>query len=369
MRILLCGGGTAGHVMPAVAMAEIIEKSFPECVIAFAGRKNGKENDAYRRTGRQLYEIDIQGIRRSLSLNNIKTVFKLIKSSRVAEQIIMKFNPDIIIGTGGYVCFPFIRIGQRKNIKTVLHESNASPGLVTKLLGKRCDKVLLNLDCAKHNLKRRDNVEIVGNPTRHSFNTITKNDAKKALGVKKEQILIVSFGGSLGSEVLNETVCEFINQYTVNNKAIIHIHATGKSKYDGIISKYPQFAKECHNVRIVPYIDDMPTVLTAADIAITRSGAITIAELCHSKTPSILVPSPNVSANHQLINAQYMQRMGASVVIEEKDLTPNRINELISDLTKNTLKLKSMSNNAYKLCNKRTAESITNSIKHLLNDK
>lgn len=369
MRILLCGGGTAGHVMPAVAMAEIIEKSFPECIIAFAGRKNGKENDAYKRTGRQLYEIDIQGISRSLSLNNVKSIFKLIKSSRIADRIISEFNPDIIIGTGGYVCFPFIQIGQRKKIKTVLHESNASPGLVTRLLSKRCDKVLLNLDCTKQYLKRTDNVEIVGNPTRNSFNKITKNEAKKALGIQTGQILIVSFGGSLGSEVLNENVCEFINRYTVNNKAIIHIHSTGRSKYDDIISKYPQFSGECQNIRILPYIDDIPTVLTAADIAITRSGAITISELCHSKTPSILVPSPNVTANHQLINALYMQKMGASIVIEEKNLTPDHINEAISELTKNTLKLKSMSDNAYRLYNKKTEESITISIKCLLNDK
>lgn len=368
MRILLCGGGTAGHVMPAVAMAEIIEKSFPECIIAFAGRKGGKENDAYKRTGHQLYEIDIQGISRSLTPNNIKTIFKLIKSSRIAERIISDFNPDIIIGTGGYVCFPFVRIGQRKNIKTVLHESNASPGLVTKLLSKRCDKVLLNLEDTKQYLKRRNNVEVVGNPTRHSFNTITKTEAKKALGVQSEQILIVSFGGSLGSEVLNENICEFIDRYVVNNRNIIHIHSTGRSKYDEVISKFPQLAKG-RNTRIVPYIDDMPTVLTAADIAITRSGAITISELCHSKTPSVLVPSPNVTANHQLINALHMQKWGAAILIEEKDLTPNRINDVISELIKNTSKLKSMSNNAYKLYNKNTEEIIQNSIKSMLDDK
>jgi UDP-N-acetylglucosamine--N-acetylmuramyl-(pentapeptide) pyrophosphoryl-undecaprenol N-acetylglucosamine transferase len=217
-------------------------------------------------------------------------------------------------------------------------------------------------------MKRRNNVEVVGNPTRHSFNTITKSKAKKTLGVQSEQILIVSFGGSLGSEVLNENICEFIDHYVVNNRNLIHIHSTGRSKYDEVISKFPQLAKG-RNTRIVPYIDDMPTVLTAADIAITRSGAITISELCHSKTPSILVPSPNVTANHQLINALHMQKKGAAILIEEKDLTPNRINDVISELINNTSKLKSMSNNAYKLYNKNTEENIQNSIKSMLYDK
>ena len=369
MKILLCGGGTAGHVMPAIAMAEIIEKSFPSCVIAFAGRKGGKENDAYLRSGHRFYEIDIQGIRRSLSINNIKTVFKVLKSSRVANKIIEDFKPDIIIGTGGYVCYPFLRQGQRKGIKTVIHESNASPGLVTLLLSKRCDKVLLNLECAKQRLKRKDNVEIVGNPTRNSFNTLTKTEAKKILGVRNGQILIASFGGSLGSEMINDSICKFIRHFTLNNRSIIHIHATGKSKYKEIKSKYPELVKGSENVRIVPYIDNMEIVLTAADIAITRSGAITISELCHSKTPSILIPSPNVTGNHQFINAQHMQEMGASIIIEEKSLTPEHIKQIVFDLLGDNKKLRSMSECAYRLHSQNTEKSITDIIKGLLNDK
>ena len=369
MKVLLCGGGTAGHVMPAIAIAEIIEKNFPNSVIAFAGRKGGIENDAYKRTGHRLYEIEISGIKRSLSFNNIKTFIKVIKSGRIARGVIKEYKPDLIIGTGGYVCYPFIRQGQLLNIKTVIHESNVYPGLVTKLLSRRCKKVMLNLEGTRKYLRKTDNTIVVGNPIRSTFNTITKREARRLLGIKDRQILIVSFGGSLGSEVLNKTVCELIRQYTINNKSLVHIHSTGKANYSDIRSEYPDLFNHNENVKILPYIENIPTVLTAADIAITRSGAMTITELCRSRTASILIPSPNVTANHQLVNAQYMKKIGASSLIEEKELSCDSLKKEISKLLSSDDKLKSMADNAYRAYPKSTEKSIINAVNNVLNDK
>ena len=228
MRVLLCGGGTSGHVMPAIAMAEIIEGHYPGAVIAFGGRMGGDENKAYVKTGRKLYTVDIQGFKRSLSINNVKSIFKTIKSGRVAFSIINEFKPDLIIGTGGYVCYPFIRSGQRMGIKTAIHESNVSPGLVTRMLGRKCDAVMLNLDGTKKYLKSTKNAVVVGNPTRSGFGSVSKTEARRRLGIKDREVLIISFGGSLGATLLNKTIGEMIHRYTRSVTGVRHLHSTGR---------------------------------------------------------------------------------------------------------------------------------------------
>ena len=366
MRVLLCGGGTAGHVMPAIAIAEILEKSFKNSEIAFAGRTGGAENEAYLNSGRHVYSVDIQGISRSFSINNVKSVFKIIKSGRIAKSIIQEFEPDVIIGTGGYVCYPFIRQGQRMKIKTVIHESNVAPGLVTRILGGRCDVLLLNLEGTKKHLKTSNNAVVVGNPTRKSFDTLSKSEAKRKLRIPKDKRLIVSFGGSLGAKILNETVASLISRHTVNSKEIYHIHATGKANFEKIKREYPKLFEKHENLRIVPYIEDMPTVLSAADLAITRSGAMTVSELARSSTPAILIPSPNVTANHQYYNAEYMQKCGAAILIEEKDLNVERLKTEVINLISDPSKIEAMSKEAEKSYTKNTDILIANAMKDVL---
>ena len=366
MRVLLCGGGTAGHVMPAIAIAEIIKKNFKESAIAFAGRENGNENDAYLKSKHRLYTIDIQGISRSLTINNVKSIFKVIKSGRVARDIIHHFKPDLIIGTGGYVCYPFIKQGQRMNIKTIIHESNVAPGLVTRVLGPKCDLVLLNLEGTKKHLKNQKNTLVVGNPTRQSFDTLSKSEARRKLGIPEDKKLIVSFGGSLGADLINHTVASLISRYTLNNENIYHIHATGRTNYKKISKDFPELFKNHSNVRILPYIDDMPTVLTAADLAITRSGSITISELSKSATASILIPSPNVTANHQYFNAEYMKNAGASLLIEEKDISTELLKDKVFSLILSPEKIKAMAENARKASPKNTELLIANALCDLI---
>jgi UDP-N-acetylglucosamine--N-acetylmuramyl-(pentapeptide) pyrophosphoryl-undecaprenol N-acetylglucosamine transferase len=210
-------------------------------------------------------------------------------------------------------------------IKTVIHESNVAPGLVTRILGPKCDKLPLNLDGTRKHFKKTENTVVVGNPTRKGFSDITKSDAKQKLNIPKTKKLIVSFGGSLGSEVLNGAILEFMKNTVLKRSDIYHIHATGRQYYNHIRSEHHELFKNQRCVRVLPYIEDMPTVLKAADVAITRSGAITISELARCATPSILIPSPNVTANHQFINAEYMRQNGAALLIEEKDLTCKRL--------------------------------------------
>ncbi len=366
MKILLAGGGTAGHVTPAIAIGEIIKNNIAGATVAYAGRTDGIENQAYLASGDDLYTVDVCGLNRKLSVKSIKSIFKLIKSSRSAKRIIKKFDPDIIIGTGGYVSFPFLLAGQRLGIKTVIHESNVSPGLVTRLLGGRCDTVLLSLEGAKKHLKNTKNTVVVGTPTRLDFGRISHSDARRKLGIHQKEILIVSFGGSLGADVMNDTIAELIIKYTSKEHRIRHIHATGKRHYEEMKQKYKDLFIGCHNAKILPYIDDMPTVLMAADIAITRSGAITVSELCRCGTPSILIPSPNVSGNHQYFNAEYMQERGASILIEEKDLSSDRLNDTIEALISSPERLKKASESALNAHTKNTEAAILKIIRSLV---
>ena len=363
MRVLLCGGGTAGHVMPAIAISEIIEKSFDGSVIAFAGRDGGDENKAYEATSHILYTLKISGIRRSLSISNIKSVFAVIKSGRTARNIIKDFQPDLIIGTGGYVSYPFIRQGQRLGIKTLLHESNVYPGLVTRLLGGRCDCVMLNLDGTRRYLKPSINTTVVGNPTRSSFGAVSRIAARRRLGIRDGEILIVSFGGSLGAELLNKTVAEMILKYTANDERIRHVHATGRSNYKAVNECYPELLSSCKNAKILSYIDDMPTALTAADLAITRSGAMTVSELCRCGTPSILIPSPNVTANHQFINADYVRGHGAARLIEEKELSAKRLYDEVRAITESSETMRKMARRAKILYTRDTEKAIAEVIR------
>ncbi len=369
MRVLLCGGGTAGHVMPAIAIGEIIEEAFPHSVIAFAGRCDGDENRAYSESGHKLYTLDICGLHRSLSINNIKTVFKVLKSSRMSYDIIKDFKPDLIIGTGGYVCYPLIRQGQRLGIKTILHESNVSPGLVTKLLQKRCDAIMLNLEGTKAHLKKCKNTVVVGNPIRSQFGKITKSAARSRIGIKDGETLILSFGGSLGSDKLNCTVGEMITKYTAGKHRIKHIHASGKSRFENMKLEFPNLFKESSNATIVPYIDDMPTYLTAADIAITRSGAMTVSELCRSLTPAILIPSPNVTGNHQYANAAYLESIGAARLIEEKDVNSERLYQEILSLISSPERVKEMTRKMSLIKTVDTKKAIIQTVNEVMFDK
>ena len=332
MKIVFTGGGTAGHVHPAIAVAERIKRENSNSDILFIGRKGGKENNIIKSSGFNLEEIDISGLKRSLSFKNLSVIKKMLTARKKAKIILSEFKPDVVFGTGGYVCLPVLLAAKSLGIKTVIHESNAYPGLSTKLLAKRSDLVLLGFPDALNDISKKANVKTVGNPIRSDFYRLTRDIARKKLGISQKEKLIVSFGGSLGAGIINGVLTEYMNYCLEEGVTVRHLHATGKAEYPYYKEKYPSLTNEKNEIRIVDYIENTPLYLHAADLAITRSGAITLAELEYTGTSAILIPSPNVAANHQYKNAIAMKKNHNCAVLEEKDLSIQTLKKAVKDV-------------------------------------
>ncbi len=336
MNILFCGGGTGGHVYPALAIAKAVEKKHPDAEIAFAVRRGGEENRAITEKGYHTFELDVTGLKREITLSNVKSAWKLFASLRQAGEILDSFRPDIVIGTGGYVCFPVIFRAQNKGIKTVLHESNAVAGLSVKLLAKKADAVLLNFPGTERTLPGKCRSAVTGTPVREELYRLSKEEARDELRVKKSDFLIVSFGGSLGSEKINENVIPLMLEEKTK-QGIRHLHSAGTRYYEDVKMKVPSLCQKNAKIKIVPYIRDMPKWIRAADLIIARSGASTVAEIATAGTPAILIPSPNVTGNHQYENAKRLADAKAAVLLEETVLTPKSLEEQIVKMRKDTL--------------------------------
>lgn len=332
MQLLFCCGGTAGHIHPALAIAAECRKR-PDCRIAFAGRASGMEATLVKKAGYPFYEIEIQGLQRRITLQNLTLPIALSRAARRAREIIADCQPDLLFGTGGYVCWPLLRQGQKLGIPTVLHESNSVPGIAVKLLAPHCEKVLLGIaECGGY-LRRKDNLVMCGNPTGPLFRADRKNYARQKLGIPTEAFLAVSFGGSLGAQRLNEAVIGYLSLYGEKRENYYHLHASGKRYYEDILRQYPSLTKKEARCRVTDYIANMGDWLCAADIAICRAGAMTLAETAAAGCVPILVPSPNVTGNHQLKNALAWKEAGAGILLEEKALSPDTLRQCIDRLS------------------------------------
>jgi len=347
MRVLMSGGGTGGHVNPAIAIANIIKKNQHDAEIAFVGTKRGIESKLVPHEGYKLYHIQIQGIRRSLSPSNLKTAYLAFKSFGDCKRIIKEFKPDVVIGTGGYACWPVVRAAASLKIPTILHESNAVPGFAIKMLEKKADKVFVNFEETISQLKYPEKAVRVGNPLRGDFCSVSKAEARKNQGIEgKYNKLILSLGGSMGAERINLEVLEMMETYTSKNPDILHIHCTGTLEYEDTkrmleekgLNKYP-------NLKLMEYIYDMPEKMAAADIVINRAGAMTLAEIAVLGKASVLIPSPNVTNNHQYKNAHVLEKAGAAVLIEEKDLFGGALTKAVKEIAENDEKRRSMEKN------------------------
>ena len=352
MRLLIAGGGTAGHINPGIAIAEELLTTHPESRILFVGREGGRENELIKKAGIDLRTIKINGLRRSLSLENAKRLILAIRSINEAKEIIKDFTPDVILGMGGYVCWPIITAGKRLNIPTAIHESNVSPGLTTKLLSRKCDVVFLSKEETKKYLSKRIRMLTVGTPVRAEFKKYDRNYARKRLGINNNDFLRVSFGGSLGSEKLNETILKVIENYSSKDKNIKHIHGVGRRYFEA------KKTKEYDGCKIVPFINDMPFVMKAADLVICRSGSMTISEICEVGIASILIPSPNVTANHQFLNAKLMEDRGAGILIEEKNMNEKELILAINRFKNDEFDRKTRAKNSKTLSTPNSAKKI-----------
>ena len=279
MKFIICGGGSGGHVSPAIAIYEALRSRDRNSSFIFVGRQGGSENRAYEQTGERLETLEMSGINGKNPIKAAKGILSAIKARGRAKEIITREKPDAIIGTGGYVCWPVLSEGYSAEIPTVIHESNAYPGLTTRLVSRKASRVLLNYDCAKGVLKRQDNVRIVGNPIRPQFYEQSRSSARRSLGVRDGDFFILSFGGSLGSRKLNEVLTELMCAYSSKRPGVKHLHATGATYFDEFEKKKKRCVGEHRGCIVVPYIDDMATVMAAADVVISRSGAMTVSEI------------------------------------------------------------------------------------------
>ncbi|WP_028518428.1 undecaprenyldiphospho-muramoylpentapeptide beta-N-acetylglucosaminyltransferase [Ruminococcus flavefaciens] len=355
MRVLIACGGTGGHINPGLAIADIIKKKYPDTEFLFAGTPKGMESKLVPKAGYRLETIKVAGFQRKISLENIgrnaKAAAYLVTSGRRAKQIIEGFKPDIALGTGGYAAGPVIRKAARMGIPTAIHEQNAYPGVTNKLLSKEVDYVMLTVkEALKFMDKSKFEYSVTGLPVRSNINTMSREEARKKLGMD-DSFTILSFGGSLGAGCINETMTEVIKWHVGKGLDINHIHGYGGMGKD----TFPQAMEAAgiplknDRLRITEYINDMDVCLAAADLVICRSGASTLAELEAAGKASILIPSPIVAGNHQYHNAMVLGNAGAAVVIEQKDVTNQRMIDEIEKLYGDSAKVKSMSESAAKL--------------------
>ena len=358
MNVLFCGGGTVGHISPALAIAKQFIKRDPGCKVAFVGRAGGRENEIITKSGYELHEIHAQGLIRKFTLKNAKAIKSVFTAEKEAREIIESFKPDAVIGTGGYVSFPVIRAARKLGIPTAIHESNSTLGLSSKILARGCDAVFLGTR-SKTKLK---NAIYTGNPVREEFYKTTRREARFRLGIPNEAFFILSVGGSLGAEALNRACIKMMRTLSAEKSQAFHFHSTGARYFEKAKAIYPEFCGKDPKMKILPYIEDMPTHFAAADLVISRCGAMTLSEIAASGVPSILIPSPNVSANHQMKNALYFVEMGAGVIINESDLSESTLLSATKKLMNDDDELKLMRTRARKLSSDDAAQKIVKDI-------
>ncbi len=348
MHIVFAGGGTAGHINPALSVANYLKRVDPECRISFVGTARGMESRLVPLAGYDFYTIDVRGFQRKLTFKNmcrnVSAAYKAVTASSASKKLLKKLQPDVVVGTGGYVCGPLLRKAAKMGIKTAVHEANAYPGMTIKMLAPLVDCVMIAMEDAVKNVTPKNPVVITGNPIRQSLTEITKQEARQKLGIADTEKVVLSFGGSLGAKAINNAVLDVI-KWNLENKKFILFHATGKAAYHGFLEQANEigYKEDNGNVKIIEYIDNMDVMLAAADIVISRAGAMSVNEFQVCGKPAILIPSPFVAENHQFHNAMSLKRIDAAELIEEKDLTGESLLNTVNDMLADEQRLEAMS--------------------------
>ena len=349
MKFLFTCGGTAGHINPAIGVAGRLKELRPDAEFLFIGAEGMMETDLVPREGYAIKTIEISNLSRSVSLSglkhNIGTVKKVLSGTRKAKNIIRDFAPDAVIGTGGYVCYPVLKAAHSLGIPTLVHESNAVPGLTTRLLSRSVDCVMVGFENAAVNYPKGSNVVFTGTPVRGGFETLGRAKARAMLGLPDDRPLLLSVWGSLGSDHMNGIMADFAPIAAEKGEFLV-IHSAGKRGYEKLMAALRE--KGCDNLKrrgvdIREYIYDMPVVMAAADLIVCRSGASTLGELAALGKPAILIPSPNVTNNHQEKNARELEKAGAAKVLPESEFDAKGLYEEVSALLRDGAALRRMS--------------------------
>ena len=373
MRFLVVCAGTAGHINPALAIAGELRRVMPEAEFLFVGAGREMERRLIPREGYELKNLRVTGLARGFSgediRHNLETLNNLVNANHDAKKVIEEFKPDCVIGTGGYICYPVIRAAAKKGIPTVLHESNAEPGLAIKLLSGMATRILVAYPGVEERYNKPKRVIYTGTPIKGDFVDITRAEAKRRIGIDPAEPVVASFWGSLGADDMNRKMAEFI-ALNEHSGAFRHIHATGggetgMEKMRSRLSAYR--VNELKTTDLRPYINDMGTVMMAADLIISRAGGSTLAEITNTGTAAILVPSPNVTANQQEKNALELEKQGAAIMLRESECTGESLyNEAVA-LLEDGERLQSLEKASLRLGKPRAREKIAEIILGLVN--
>lgn len=358
MKVLVTGGGTGGHIYPALAIIEEIKSRHPDAEFLYVGTKKGLENEVIHKTGIPFQTIDVKGFNSKNTINKMHTVKKATWALKDSFGIVRRFKPDLVIGTGGYVAGPVVLAAALLGVKTAIHEQNVYPGKTNKILSKFVNRIYLSYAESTQYFKNKSKLVITGNPVRNAFESLDKKACRAELGIDPETFFVVSFGGSGGAKKINDTMLLVLNFFK-NEKKVKLIHVTGKSYYEKFVKSIDQAGFQLgSNASVKDYIFDIPKYICAADLVIGRAGATSLAELLAVRTPSILIPSPNVADDHQTYNALEMKRMGVSMMIKESELIDTKISQFIVECLENSDRLKEMEKAFESLPNAKAADEI-----------
>ncbi|MDN5331637.1 MAG: UDP-N-acetylglucosamine--N-acetylmuramyl-(pentapeptide) pyrophosphoryl-undecaprenol [Tepidanaerobacteraceae bacterium] len=367
-KVILAGGGTGGHIYPAIAIAQGLKMKFPDMKILFVGTERGLENDLVPKAGFELRKIRAKGFKRKLSLENLSTLKEVAFGGIESFVLLRREKPDLVVGTGGYVAGPVVFFASIMKIPTFIHEQNVKPGITNRILSHFVDKIAVSFpDSLKYFPKSK--VVVTGNPVRQEIVLTERLKAIKELDLDAEKPLILSFGGSQGALRLNEAVLELIDLIKEDDTFQL-FHITGKKNYEEFASKLEYKGinpLRLGHIKVRPYVYDMHYAIAAADLVVSRAGAITIAELTAAGKPAILVPLPTAAGQHQDYNARFMEKNGAAVIVKDWELSGKRLYDVIRSLISDKNRLQQMSAASKKLGRPDALDRILKEIISLLN--
>lgn len=350
MRVLLTCGGTAGHINPAIAVARMVLERRPGSEVLFVGATGAMETQLVPREGFNIETVTIGSFARGFKPSAIKHNFKVARMRRTAlkkaREIIEKFRPDVVVGTGGFASYPAVAAAQKMGIPTAIHESNVKPGLTTSVLAKKADKIMVGFAEAAAHYKNPERTVVTGTPVREEFIYTKREDARRRMGISTDEKLVVSYWGSLGAREMNKCIARVMKMECCDGGKFRHIHSTGSFGWKWMPDFVRELGVDVENhpaIDMREYIYDMPDATVAADLMVCRGGASTLGEIVAAAKPAIIIPSPNVAENHQEPNARALEDAGGAVVIVEKDCTPERLYATINELLEDRERLERMS--------------------------
>lgn len=366
MRIVLSGGGTGGHIYPAVAVARQLEAEDGHAEVLYIGGTRGLESKLVPQEKIPFKSIDITGFRRKLSMENVKTIMRFLKGVKASKDMLRQFKPDVVVGTGGYVCGPVVYAASKLGIPTLIHEQNAIPGLTNKFLSRYADTVAVSFAGTESSFPGSKRVIYTGNPRATTVAAASPQRGYASLGIAEGSTVILVVGGSRGAKAINKAMIEMAPFVGKGNGAH-YVYVTGEPYFEEtrkeIRQKLGGIPNELH---IVPYINNMPEVLACTSLIVNRAGASFLAEITALGIPSVLIPSPNVTNNHQEANARQLEGEGAAVVILEKDLTGPNLLTAIQSIVVNEELRKQMSQDSLRLGKRDSAAVITEELRRLI---